>query len=243
MEPVWNRLYDLRKVLGGSGEMFWKGGFPGIALETQPGVEGELDVEATREMMFDYMNGLQRYIATSSMTAKSLAPQIADPTPTFEAQLKAICVTLGVPFRVFMGIEEGVVSGDQATKAWNSRLVKRQGNYVTPMLIDPVLQRLVDFGAIKPTKEPHGWTVVWPDLSASGEKDKAEVALIRTQAFAKYMGGGVGNLIPAMEYLTLIHGLPEDVAEAIMKAAVKQVTDMDDEGGEDGTEEPESEET
>ncbi len=28
--PVWNRLYDLRKILGGSGEMYWRGGFPGI---------------------------------------------------------------------------------------------------------------------------------------------------------------------------------------------------------------------
>ena len=123
--------------------MYWRGGFPGIALETQPGLENaELDKESTREMMAAYMNGLQRYLALTGMTAKSLAPQIADPTASFEVLIKAICVTIGVPYRVFMGIEEGVVSGDQATKAWNGRIANRQTRYITPMLIDPVLQTL-----------------------------------------------------------------------------------------------------
>ncbi|MCH8883661.1 MAG: DUF1073 domain-containing protein, partial [SAR324 cluster bacterium] len=109
MEPVWNRLYDLRKILGASGEMFWKGAWPGISLETQPGLENsELDVEATRQMMDDYQNKLQRYIALTGMTAKSLSTQIVPPTETFEVQIKAICITLGIPYRVFMGIEEGV---------------------------------------------------------------------------------------------------------------------------------------
>lgn len=229
MEPVWNRLYDLRKVLGGSGEMFWRGGFPGVSLETQPGLENaQLDQEATRKMMFNYMNGLQRYLALTGMSAKSLAPQIADPTPSFEAQIKAICVTLGVPYRVFMGIEEGVVSGDQATKAWESRLANRQARYVTPMIIDPVLQRLVDLGVLKPTKEPMGWTVEWPDMMAPTEEDQAKVAGLKTEAMAKYVAGGVDTLVPPMEFLTLICGLDEDTARSIIEAAVEHIGSIDD---------------
>lgn len=224
MEPVWNRLYDLTKVLGGSGEMFWRGGFPGVALETQPGMEQvELDVEKTRLMMFDYMNGLQRYLALTGMTAKSLAPQIADPTASFEVQIKAICVTLGIPYRVFMGIEEGVVSGDQATTAWDNRLRNRQERYVTPMVIHPVLQRLVDYGALKPTKEPQGWTIEWPDAAAPSDLDQAEVAVKRTEAFSKYVAGGVDTLVPPLEYLTIICGLEDEVAQQILEAAVTHI--------------------
>jgi hypothetical protein len=224
MEPVWNRLYDLRKVLGGSGEMYWRGGFPGVSLETQPGLENaELDEEKTRRMMFDYMNGLQRYLALTGMSAKSLAPQISDPTPSFEVQVKAMCITLGVPYRVFMGIEEGVVSGDQATKAWDGRLANRQCRYVTPMVIDPVIQRLIDFGILRPTAEPQGWTVEWPDLTAPSDKDKAEVAKARTEAFAKYVGGGVDGLIPPLEFLTIICGLDDDVAQSIIEAAIEHI--------------------
>ncbi|MBU0846501.1 DUF1073 domain-containing protein, partial [Patescibacteria group bacterium] len=231
MEPVWNRLYDLRKVLGGSGEMYWRGGFPGVSLETQPGLENaELDEDATRTMMFNYMNGLQRYISLVGMSAKSLAPQIADPTSSFEVQVKAICVVLGVPFRVFMGIEEGVVSGDQATKAWEGRLQNRQKRYVTPMIIDPILQRLVNYGTLAPTAEPQGWTVDWPDLTSPNEQDKADVAAKKTEAFAKYVAGGVDTLIPPMEFLTLICGLDKDTAETIIEAAIEHIEGIEHEG-------------
>lgn len=229
MEPVWNRLYDLRKVLGGAGEMFWRGGFPGVSLETQPGLENaELDEEATARMMFDYMNGLQRYIALTGMSAKSLSPQISDPTSSFEVHIKAICVTLGVPYRVFMGIEEGVVSGDQATKAWEGRLANRQARYVTPMIINRVIQRLIDYRVLAPTAEPMGWEVEWPDLMAPSEADKAAVATTRTDALSKYVQGGVDALVPPLEYLTLICGFDDDTAQAIIDAAVQHIGEVDD---------------
>jgi hypothetical protein len=36
MRPVLNRLLDLRKLYSGSAEMYWRGAFPGISLETNP---------------------------------------------------------------------------------------------------------------------------------------------------------------------------------------------------------------
>lgn len=227
MQPVWNRLYDLRKILGGSGEMYWKGGFPGISLETQPGLEdAELDEAGTRAMMDDYSNGLQRYIALTGMTAKSLSPQISDPKSTFEVQIKAMCVTLGVPYRVFMGIEEGVVSGDQATNAWNARLANRQTRYVTPMIIKPVLNRLINFGVLPTPAQPP--TVEWPDLSTPSEGDRAEVASKQTDAMSKYVAGGVDSLVPPMQFLTIVMGMEEGEAEAILDAAVAHIEGHDD---------------
>jgi hypothetical protein len=229
MEPVWNRLYDLRKVLGGNGEMYWRGGFPGVSLETQPGLENaDFDEETTREMMFNYMNGLQRYIALTGMSAKSLAPQLAEPTSSFDVQIKSICIIIGVPYRVFMGIEEGVIAGDQATKAWNGRLSNRQERYVTPMLINPALQRLVDYGVLKPPAEPQGWEVEWPDITAPSEKEKAEVATIKTEALAKYVAGSVDVLIPPMEFLTLVCGLDDETAESILGAAIEHIEGIED---------------
>jgi predicted ABC-type ATPase len=220
----WNRLYDLRKVLGGSGEMYWKGGFPGISLETQAGNENAvIDDEAVQTAMFRYMNGLQRYLSLTGMSAKSLAPQISDPTATFEIQIKAICVMLGVPYRVFMGLEEGVVSGDQATRAWDGRLQNRQERYLTPMVINPILKRFIELGVLEPTAEEDGWVVEWPDPHSPSDLDKAEVAGKQTEAFAKYVSGGVDSLIPPFEFLTLVCGFEKDVAEVIMDAAVEHI--------------------
>ncbi|KKK65744.1 hypothetical protein LCGC14_2971080, partial [marine sediment metagenome] len=44
MRNVFNRILDVRKILSGSGEMFWKGGFPGYSLEVNP----DLDVTLTK---------------------------------------------------------------------------------------------------------------------------------------------------------------------------------------------------
>lgn len=224
-EPVWDRLCDLRKILSGSGEMYWRGGFPGLGLETQPGLEGaELDEDTIRQVMFDYMNGLQRYIALTGMTAKSLAPQIAEPTEGFETQIKAICVTMGVPYRVFMGIEEGVVSGDQATRAWEDRLKNRQARYVTPMIINPVLRRLVDMGVLPPTKEPNGWTVEWPEAMKPNKQENATITVQLTEALAKYVAGGVDTLVPPLEFLTIFCGLDDETAMSIIDAVIEHIS-------------------
>lgn len=220
----WNRVADSRKILGGSAEMYYRGGFPGVSLETQPGLENaEIDQAATERMMFDYMNGLQRYLALTGMSAKSLAPQISDPSSSFEVQVKAICILIGVPYRVFMGIEEGVVSGDQATKAWDGRLANRQTRYVTPMLINEVLRRFVALGVLVAPVEEDGWTVDWPDAHAPSEMDQAAIAGKKTEAFAKYVAGGVDTLIPPFEFLTIICGLEKPVVDAILKAAVEHI--------------------
>lgn len=227
-EPVWNRLCDLRKVMGGSGEMFWKGGFPGISVETNPGLDNvQIDIAATRKMIDSYMNGLDRYMALENMSAKSLAPQVADPTNHFEVQIKAICVTLGVPYRVFLGIEEGVVSGDQATKAWAERLRNRQARYVTPMIINPVIQRLIDYGVLAPTAEPRGWTTEWPELMVLTAEEKAKVAGLVTDALSKYMQGGVDALIPPLQYLTQVCGMTDESARAILEAAIEHIDDVE----------------
>jgi len=233
MMPVWDRLYDLVKVLGGSGEMYWRGGFPGLSIETQPGFENAtLDTEATKEALWRYGNGLQRDLTLTGMTARSLSPQIADPNSTFECQIKAICVILGVPYRVFMGIEEGVVAGDQATKAWHGRLGARQQRYVNPMIIEPVLQRLVAYGTLLPPKENNGWTVEWPELSPPTEIQNAETATKWAEAYSKYVNSGLEALIPPMEWFTVICKMPDNVAESIIDAGLSwdgNITGIDDE--------------
>lgn len=238
MQPVWNRLYDLRKVLAGSGEMFWKGGFPGLSLETQPGLENaDLDVDATQDMMYNYQNGLQRYLALTGMNAKSLAPQVADPTATFKVHIQAICVTLGVPYRVFMGIEEGVIAGDQATKAWEVRLNNRQTRYVEPMIIDVVLQRFIDVGVLPPTAEPMGWTVKWPPTMVPSELEQADVAVKKTEAMSKYVQGSVDALMPPMEYLTGVLGYDIEEATNILEEQVRLLDVDDDENDNEGNQE------
>lgn len=238
MQRVFNRLLDLKKISGGSGEMFWKGGFPGFSLETMPD-KGEtvvLDKVATKEQMESYMNGLQRYIATIGMSVKSLAPQIADPESHIDTQIKLVAAAMGIPWRVLIGSEQAQLASGQDKKTWNSRVNRRRIAYLTPYVLTPFIKRLIDVG-ILPEPGEEGFQVEWKDLNTPSNEEKAGVAERRSNALSKYVQGGVDTLILPFHYLTLVLGFSDEEANAIIEAAGDDLLAVD-RNEEDEEEEP-----
>lgn len=219
MRAVYNRLLDLRKLVASSAEMFWKGGFPGYAFELNPDVaDATLNTDSLREEFLDYSQGLQRYMAISGVTAKSLQPQVSDPTGHLKIQIQYISITLGIPHRVFMGTEEAKLASSQDVKTWNKRIAKRQSGYLEPLVLRPFVDRLIAYGILPEVEE---YFTSWVDLNAPTDKDKAEIARIKTEAFAKYIMSGVDGLIPPKEFLMIIMGMTEEEAIVIEEAAAK----------------------
>jgi uncharacterized protein len=216
LEVCFDRLLDLHKVAGGSGEMFWKGGFPGISIEAPVG--GDIDIEfdpaSTKEQMEAYMNGLQRYIALVGLSAKSLTTQIADPRPHMETQVRLIAMALGVPWRILMGVEVGQLASQQDATTWNKRLNRRREEYLTPYLIRPLLNRLIGLQVLP---QPTDILVEWKDLNSPADLDKADVAEKRTAAIADYVQSGVDAVITPYHYLTIILGMSDEEAESILE--------------------------
>jgi len=219
MRPVFNRLLDIRKIMGGSAEMFWKGGFPGYSFEVNPniGPDAEIDEDSLRAQVQAHFEGLQRYIALVGVSAKSLAPQVADPTSHYDACIQDICITLGVPRRVFEGSEEAKLASTQDMKTWNKRLNKRQEKYLSPMLIRPFINRCVELGILPPPRDD--FVVFWRDLNTITDQEKAEVAHKRVLTLAAYLNGNVDQVIPIAEFLTMVMGFDPDEVTAIMEAA------------------------
>lgn len=226
MELVFNRLLDVKKIAGGSGEMFWKGGFPGLSLESMPqtGEEIEFDKESAKQQLEAYMNGLQRYIATVGMQTKSLSVQVADPGPHLEVQLRLIAAAMGVPWRVFIGSEAAQLASEQDTRAWNKRIGRRREEYLNPFVISPFIDRLVAFGTLP---EPKEVIITWPDLNSPSNLDKASIAEKQSNAMAKYVQAGADLLIPPFFYLTQILGLKDDVARSILDEAKGEIRLVD----------------
>lgn len=224
MRPVLHRLLDLRKLYGGSAEMYWKGAFPGFAWETQPQLGGDVDVDqnAMRDSMEAYFNGLQRYLLGTGMSIKSLAPQVVDPTAQISIQLQAICIKIGIPQRVFMGSERGELASGQDDKAWNDRLRERQVNYVTPRVVVPVVDRLIAAGVLP---EPDGYSVEWPDLTSKSDQEKAAVAQAKTTAISTYVQSGADALMAPVDFLTRVLDFDEEEANAILETAAREAED------------------
>jgi len=167
------------------------------------------------------MNGLQRYIALEGLTANQLQTQVADPASHLECQIKNVAITLGVPFRIFLGTEEAQLAGEQDIKSWNKRLARRQNEYVTPLIIRPFIERLIAFGVLPDVS----FTVDWPDLNAPSDQEKAQVALTITDACQKYVAGNVDALIQPKDWWTMIIGLTTEQADAIEKSFSGSIED------------------
>lgn len=209
MQKNFNRLLDARKILGGSGEMFWKGGFPGYSFEVNSGLDGaEVDTSSLRAEMDNYMTGLQRYLALEGVSAKSLAPQVADPKNHLDCQLAAIALSEGIPQRILFGSERGELASSQDAKAWNSRLRKRQEQYLTPFVVRPFVDRLIALGILPVPEE--GYTIFWPDLTTQSDQEKAEVVRTWADALAKYVAGDVGQVVPIDSFLSILANMPQD---------------------------------
>lgn len=217
-ECVWNRLMDIRKIAGGSGEMFWKGGFPGYSFEVNPEVDGgvAIDEDKMREAFDAYQNGLQRYLALVGLNAKTLGSQIADPEPHIMVQLKLISANTGIPLRILMGSEAAHLASTQDDSNWEDRLSHRQQYYVTPMLVSPVVDRLVALGIVSEPQE--SYAVTWPDLSQPTKREVAEWAQIVVEALVKYIESELPLYIPPLQMLGIM-GFEPDVAEEILVQA------------------------
>jgi hypothetical protein len=223
MRPVFNPLLDIQKVRGGSAEMYWRGAFPGLSLETHPQLGGDVDVDtdAVRDDIENYSNGLQRALVLMGMSAKTLAPQVSDPTPQINIQVEAICIQIDVPVRIFKGSERGELSSTQDKGAWNEVVACRQNRYVTPRIIVPFIDRLIQMEALPEPVE--GYSVQWQDMNTLSKSENADVAVKETQALAAYVSGQVESLVDPMNYLTQVLGWTEEKAEAVLDAVVKHL--------------------
>jgi hypothetical protein len=217
--PVLNRLLDLRKLYGGSAEMYWRGAFPGYAIKTQPQLGADVDInrEDVKQQLTDYSNALQRFLVLMGMDITALAPQVSDPSGQIDKILECICIQLGIPKRIFMGSERGELASTQDDQAWNDRLKQRQLGVITPRIIIPFVDRLIATRVLpRPAK---GYRVSWPDLTSKSDEEKAGIATQRTQAVSAYVAGQLETTLAPMDFWTRIMGFTEDEAQSIIDNA------------------------
>jgi len=224
MEDVYNRLLDLRKVAGGSGEMFWKGGFPGLSFEVDP-KHGEFDADAREELREDvraYAQGLQRYITMVGVTVKSLAPQISDPTSCTNNLLMLIAITKGVPQQSFQGSQQGQLDSPQDTITFRERIALRKERHVSPNIIRVTIDRMIQMGVLPtPTSQldqPLPYMIRWEPMAPLNEIERAQVAKDLTEALARYATAGAEALVPLGEWLGKFCGFTAQQVKAVENA-------------------------
>lgn len=187
LEDIWNRLHDIEKIVGGSGEMFWLGGFPGYAFVADS--DTQLDT-GERDDLVDqiqlYMHKIMRFLRLRGMRVDSLAPQVSDPTNHVMINLKLAAGTKGIPVRILIGSERGELASTQDDDNWNDRIDERRTDYGENVILRPFIDRLINYGVLP---EPKGgeYQIDWPDIAAPSDKEKADVSRVRMEALKAYL--------------------------------------------------------
>lgn len=228
MQQIYNNLVGLDKLFCGSPEMYWRGAFPGISFETHPQLGGDVVIDKTKlkEDVQQYFQGLQRYLTLMGMSAKTLAPQVVDPTPQINAQIQAVCVRLACPQRIFMGSERGELASGQDDSNWNGRLTERHKSFCTPKIVIPFVDRCIALGVLPPPAEGSSLKCRWPALGSMGKDQKAAVAAQVTTAMSTYVAGGVDALMEPVDYLTKVLEFTDEEARGIVERAAGHAEDQ-----------------
>lgn len=186
LEAVFNRLYDLEKLVGGDAEMFWRG--------ARPGYQGVVDkdysmTQTTKDDLKDQLDemehNLRRYLVNEGVELKALAQQIADPKPHFDVAIACISAVTGIPQRILSGSERGELASTQDTGEWKTYVQSRREDHAEPHIIQPFADRLIELG-ILPKPASGNYTVDWLDLFSISEKERVEIGKSRANAVREY---------------------------------------------------------
>ena len=210
LRAVFNRLFDWEKVVGGSGEMFWRGARPGYqAVATKEATE--INTDGLQEQFDEYEHNLRRILAVQGLEFKGMDMQVTSPKDAQDAIVQAISAVTGIPKRIFTGSERGELASTEDKNSWLELTQSRRDEFAEPLIVRATVDRLIELGVLPPPKSKDGYSVVWVDLWAKSDKEKAEIGKIRAEALKAWTANPVAmDTVPPEAFNRLFLGLDDE---------------------------------
>ncbi len=207
LHPIYNHLTDLEKVLGSSSETFWLNARSGLALTAdKDAVISDTGLKDMQEQAFEFEHQLRRTLALKGVSAQMLNANIADPEPNVDKLLDVIAGGAGVPKRILIGSEAGQLASTQDDDNWASRIDERQNGYVSPMILRPLIDTLINTGNLP--KPDTGYWIEWPESNALSPQALADIGVKKADAISKYASSASSEMVvPIEEFRTDILGM------------------------------------
>lgn len=230
LKAVYNDLIDIEKVKGGASEMFWRGARPGFQAVTDKDftiTPGFLD--GLKSQLDEYENNLRRVFAVQGVSLQSLNQQIEDPEMHMKGNLEMISAATGIPKRILVGSERGELASSQDQATWVDLLETRRTEFVEPCIIIPFIEKMIAMEVLAQPDSPY-WVIEWKPLSTPSEKEKAEVAEIKTRTLAMYADSfNLSNVLPDKIFFTDIMGISDEkyneITETVSSHLVEGIGD------------------
>lgn len=230
LRAIYNRLEDLEKIVGGAGEMFWRGARKEMALiadkDANLGGQALADVKTEVEA---FVHEAQTFLRLQGMDVKTIAPAVADPASHVDVAISLICAARGIPKRILIGSERGELASTQDEAAWTRACDVRRHKHNEPMVLRPFADRQISLG-ILPGPANGEYEVKWPDLDAPSESDRAKTAQMLSAALDSYAKAARNGLVLPLEvYLREVLAWDQKRMEAAEGVAGKKFSQLEEE--------------
>lgn len=208
--PVFNRLFDVEKIVGGSSESYWRLAQKAMHINVDSGEDGAtivVDQESLEDEAEKFIHDYKNWMFTENTTVKMLDVTPADPEKAFKVVIQLISAVIDMPFRILIGSERGELASNTDQETWFGRIRERQIQYAEPEILRAFIDRLMMLTVLSPAE----YEVKWPDLFEVDDKTKAEVAKNYAQAL-KFVTEALllgENVISMPEIRELVFGLKE----------------------------------
>jgi hypothetical protein len=174
LQRVFNDLQDLLKISASSSEAFWQrvaGVLQAILDEKVQPTPAEI-ADLTQQI-HDLNHDLARTFVARGARLERLAETEPNPAAASKLVERRIAAGSGYPARMLFGSETGERASTEDVKAFLGSAGERQLQFAEPVLLRPLIDRLVSIRAL-PRHGKKGYDVVWPSLYSESEQVIAE---------------------------------------------------------------------
>lgn len=174
LERVWNLLDDLEKMTGGGSEAFWLRAHQGYVAK----IDGDTKIDdeelrGMKEHVEEFAHQIRRTIGLRGTDFKALGSDVANFDRNVDAIMKQISSGSEIPLRILTGSEMGELASTQDRASWDQRVSDRRASYGETMIVRPLVDRLIAYGALP---QPVEYAVRWPEISNLTDEQRANVA-------------------------------------------------------------------
>lgn len=177
LESIYNSLMDLRKVIGGGAEGFYKNAAQSIVFDLKDAASATANKELLakfNDTADDFLrNRPRRSLFTPGLEATTLTSEMITPKDFFMIALNDVSAGSRpmIPSTILIGQQTGRLASEEDGKGFLSGINSRNENFVTEMTRD-VIDWCIEFG-ILPAAE---YEVSWDDLLALSDEERLENA-------------------------------------------------------------------
>jgi len=182
LEPGYNDLLTMEKIVGAGGEGFWKNAKSAPVLEVDKeakiadmaaamGVPPEEVADKMDEQVADWQRGFDQLLMLQGMQAKTLGVTLPSPEHFFASALQCFAASIGIPVKILVGSQTGERASTEDAEEWAKTNMARRNGHVIPNVM-AVINRLERF-TILPERD---WHLSWADLTEASMGEKIERA-------------------------------------------------------------------